>query len=352
MKYWGVESLTKLGSILGILLKTDHYTMKKTLLQYARLLIEMPLDSMFLEYIEFINDNEVLVRQQVHYEWKPIMCTHCQMLGHDILICKKKGVIRQEWRPEGNANELPKEDSGPIIEPYSKKRCSKSYCCTSLGRQKTRKTNQLLPGLLETKIKEKNINSIAVRTMPGWNWIHNFSHNPKGRIWIAWKPNIYNVELMSLTERMIHCYVIQLHSSKKFYISFIYGVNHESQRHVLWQDLTVITAHMNSVWCILGDFNSVLYKEDRIGGEEIKDHKIKEFAACIETCELTEMQSTRACYSWTNKTTWSRIDRVFINPYWPLLADFTQAAYLSNSLSEHTPIPIQFHDAPKPKSIF
>ena len=107
-------------------------------------------------------------------------------------------------------------------------------------------------------------------------------------------------------------------------------MNHEGQRHLLWQDLTAIAAHMNSAWCILGDFNSVLYKEDRIRGEEIKDHEIKEFAECIEECEMTEMRSTGACYSWRNKTIWSRVDRVFINPYWPLSADFTQAAYLSH----------------------
>ena len=34
-----------------------------------------------------------------------------------------------------------------------------------------------LVGLLETNIKEKNINSIAARTVPGWNWVHNFTHN-------------------------------------------------------------------------------------------------------------------------------------------------------------------------------
>ncbi|KAJ8423017.1 hypothetical protein Cgig2_016783 [Carnegiea gigantea] len=71
-----------------------------------------------------------------------------------------------------------------------------------------------------------------------------------------------------------------------------------------------IAARMNNAWCILGDSNSVLYKEDRLGGDAITDHEIKEFAACIETCELTEMRSTGAYYSWTNKTVWSRIDRV------------------------------------------
>jgi len=48
------------------------------MLHYARLLIEMSLEGNFLEFIEFLNDKDVLVRQQVKYEWKPIYCTHCQ----------------------------------------------------------------------------------------------------------------------------------------------------------------------------------------------------------------------------------------------------------------------------------
>ena len=77
IKYWGVESLSKIGGILSIPLKTDRCIKEKSMLHFARLLIEMPLDSSFLDYIDFINDNDILVRQHVNYEWKLILCTHC-----------------------------------------------------------------------------------------------------------------------------------------------------------------------------------------------------------------------------------------------------------------------------------
>ncbi|KAJ8429032.1 hypothetical protein Cgig2_000379 [Carnegiea gigantea] len=276
IKYWGAESLSKLESIMGIALKTYRYTMEKTLLQYARLLIEMPLDSMIPEHIEFINNNEILVRQQVHYEWKPLKCTYCQMFGHDISMCKKKGVIQQEWRaiqrnpqPEGKAQEQPKEILGLDTEPQ-------------------------LQGFTPAARRD------AARVIP--------------------EP--------------------------------VQAERRPGQRHVLWQDLIAIVAHMNSAWCIVEDFNSILDKEDRIEGEKTKDHEIKDFVECLEACEMNEMRSTEAYYSWTNKTIWSRIDRVSINPYCPLSADFTQVAYLSNGLSDHSPITIQFHDAPKPKASF
>ena len=48
-----------------------------------------------------------------------------------------------------------------------------------------------LIGLFETKVKEQNVQTMASRAFPGWRWVHNFSLNPKGRIWVAWKPSSY-----------------------------------------------------------------------------------------------------------------------------------------------------------------
>jgi len=67
IKYWGLESFSKIESILGILIKTDRYTKERSTIKYARLMIEMSLEGPFPDYIEFFDDNEVLMRQQVTY---------------------------------------------------------------------------------------------------------------------------------------------------------------------------------------------------------------------------------------------------------------------------------------------
>ena len=102
LKYWGMDSLGKIGSILGIPIKTDRYTMDKRFLRYARLLIDMPLNDPFPEFVEFVNDQDVLVRIPVHYEWKPLKCSHCHMYGHLEPECRKKHPpqpTKQVWRP-------------------------------------------------------------------------------------------------------------------------------------------------------------------------------------------------------------------------------------------------------------
>ncbi|KAJ8444134.1 hypothetical protein Cgig2_029909 [Carnegiea gigantea] len=76
---WGSESLSKLGSMLGVPIKTDKYTRDKAFLRYARLLIEIQLQKNFPDFIDFVNKHNVAVRQKVEYDWKPTKCTYCKM---------------------------------------------------------------------------------------------------------------------------------------------------------------------------------------------------------------------------------------------------------------------------------
>ncbi|KAJ8434051.1 hypothetical protein Cgig2_004631 [Carnegiea gigantea] len=90
IKYWGMASLSKLGSTLGIPIKTDKYTMDKTRLNYAKLLIDIPIKGEFPSFIDLINDQDVVVRVQLEYKWKPIKCQHCRMYGYNEEDCRKK----------------------------------------------------------------------------------------------------------------------------------------------------------------------------------------------------------------------------------------------------------------------
>ena len=90
--------MSKLGSVLGIPIKTDKYTKDKTFLKYARILREIQPEDNFPEYIEFVNEYNVVVKQRVDYEWKPTKCDFYKMYGHTRDDCRKKSQLRTEWR--------------------------------------------------------------------------------------------------------------------------------------------------------------------------------------------------------------------------------------------------------------
>ncbi|KAJ8433454.1 hypothetical protein Cgig2_014495 [Carnegiea gigantea] len=160
-----------------------------------------------------------------------------------------------------------------------------------------------LVGLLETKVKEKNVEKL----------------NTKGRIWVAWRPCQYVVHIISMDEQFIHCKLAQ-----------------EGQRRLLWEALNAIATDMEEAWYILGDFNSVLHPSDTIGGTDIQVAEIKPFEECMNTYEIQGMRSIGPYFTWTNKTIWTRINRTFVNTLWYEQFDFSQVIYTANSLSDHT----------------
>ncbi|KAJ8420147.1 hypothetical protein Cgig2_006433 [Carnegiea gigantea] len=62
------------------------------------------------------------------------------------------------------------------------------------------------------------------------------------------------MEVMSRNEKG----AVEVGTQKKFYITFVYGMNHEQQRHQLWEDLQSISQQTTEARCIMGDFNFVL----------------------------------------------------------------------------------------------
>jgi len=115
-------------------------------------------------------------------------------------------------------------------------------------------------GLLETKVKIPKVETIASKIFPCWRWHHNFYQNVKGRIWLAWKPSAYNLDVIFMTDQLIHCKATQTATNKQFFLTVVYGMNHEQQRLHLWNNLHDLSLCMTDAWCTMGDFNAVKYK--------------------------------------------------------------------------------------------
>jgi len=163
-------------------------------------------------------------------------------------------------------------------------------------------------GLLETKIKLAKVEAIAQNLFMGWRWLHNFDTGDHGRILLAWKPGRYHVNLLSKTPQSVHCRVEDLSLSSSFLITFVYGYNQESGRVALWETLCDLAENMDEPWCILRDFNSVLYAGDRIGGTPVLASELHGLSDTIRDCGLSEPPYSGLYFSWTSKTVWSRID--------------------------------------------
>lgn len=106
-------------------------------------------------------------------------------------------------------------------------------------------SNVGLVAFLETKVSLPNLAEVVHRKCLGWDWTHNAETNKRGRLLICWKPIHYQFQALHRTNQLIHGEVTQLVTKKRFYITFVYGFNHEDQRIPLWEDITNISASMD-----------------------------------------------------------------------------------------------------------
>ncbi|KAJ8419759.1 hypothetical protein Cgig2_017670 [Carnegiea gigantea] len=85
---------------------------------------------------------------------------------------------------------------------------------------------------------------------------------------------------------------------------------------------------------------------------DVTDGETKEFAEYIQQSNLQEFSYEGAFFTETNKTIWSKIDRVVHNGLWYEAFAYTHVHIMAQGLSDHTPVILSFPPLPKPKSTF
>ena len=101
IKYWGKDCLHKIASLIGPVVRVDQATSNRDKLGYARVLVEMKIESDFPETIVFLNEHGVRYKQEIQFEWKPTKCSGCGMLGHEEVNCRKKDGLQKKKRRPG-----------------------------------------------------------------------------------------------------------------------------------------------------------------------------------------------------------------------------------------------------------
>lgn len=88
LKFWGCKCLSKIVGTMGKFVQADYATINRDKLQFARVQIEVGLSQKLPEQRKFHDENGQLKVVNISYEWKPIICDHCKLLGHVANDCK------------------------------------------------------------------------------------------------------------------------------------------------------------------------------------------------------------------------------------------------------------------------
>ena len=169
--------------------------------------------------------------------------------------------------------------------------------------------------LLETRVRENNANKFQKKIGKDWMWVCNYSHSPRGRIWIGWRNAWVNVTLDHTQEQDMVCLIQdKLH---KMTLVVVYDLHTISDMRGLWRELLDHVQHQDPM-IIIGDYNAVCHSNDRANGALVTDAETEDFEDFLLNSSLIEARTAGLFYSWSNssvgsKRVVSRIDKAFVN---------------------------------------
>ncbi|XP_009610495.1 uncharacterized protein [Nicotiana tomentosiformis] len=105
-KYWSPKGLRKIGSLVGKPLMVDQNTETGVGLNFARLLVEVGLDTKLPDIMIFRNEKGQMIEQRVVYDRRPTLCKFCHQYGHDNADCMKKSGKKGQQVQEKQGNIL------------------------------------------------------------------------------------------------------------------------------------------------------------------------------------------------------------------------------------------------------
>nr|GEZ12720.1 hypothetical protein [Tanacetum cinerariifolium] len=157
--------------------------------------------------------------------------------------------------------------------------------------------------ILKSYVATRNLERLCKHVFKNQNWISNAMSCLKGtRIIIGWNQNDVDVAVIHQDPQVIHTCIWIKADRKEFFCSFVYAFNKYIHRRPLWNGLCLHKNYINNMpWCLLGDFNALLFLEDTSMGSSSLDVTMREFKECVKNMEVMDVQRTGLQYTWNQK---------------------------------------------------
>lgn len=62
-----------------------------------------------------------------------------------------------------------------------------------------------------------------------------------------------------------------------------------AERHLLWENLSIVASLHSLLWVITGDFNEVLLGEDKFGGRNVNINRALKFQERLNSCKMIDI---------------------------------------------------------------
>ncbi|XP_019235628.1 PREDICTED: uncharacterized protein LOC109215961 [Nicotiana attenuata] len=299
---WEGETLSRIGSGLGVPVYADECTTKVERISYARLLVEMNVTRPLPKTIKVKDPTGDVYDQEIVYDWVPEYCHTCLQAGHLCNLSQnKKAPVRRTGNSQGNEGQNASEAQGEKRK----------------GKQIEEKQNEIEGTSKETNLEDDQSQGGQ------WQIVRNKSAT-KGSYNKGQRSNSgEGTTTLTTAEQFIHA---------------IYGLHTIEDRRGLWDGLRNIQRSQQDPLLAMGDYNAVLQAEDRKYGNPVSEIETKDFSDFLFDTGVTEMKSVGREYTWTNTRIYSKIDRALVNSEWCIKYHYLEANIMDPHFSDHSPL--------------
>ena len=164
-----------------------------------------------------------------------------------------------------------------------------------------------------------------------------------GGIWMLWKIDRIQVDVLTSTEQEIHALIRVRAYSFTWLISAIYASPRFAERCVLWENLKMLASLHNLPWAMMGDFNEVIAEEEKSGGNPIYPRRVNTILDCMDSCQMMDLGFSGPKFTWSNKReignlNQCRLDGCWANPDWRTFFTEANVTHLARINLNHCPL--------------
>ncbi|XP_062011852.1 uncharacterized protein LOC133728453 [Rosa rugosa] len=135
---------------------------------------------------------------------------------------------------------------------------------------------------------------------------------------LLWNTRSINLEIIQPHDRFIHCRLTDLTLQHTSFITFVYAYPKKEKQLELWNTLATLQPPYNDCWALIGDFNSILDLEEKLGGNQVVTRYMLKFSSFLNDLRLLSLRASGLPFTWTNKheddtLMFERLDRAYVN---------------------------------------
>ncbi|KAJ9536667.1 LOW QUALITY PROTEIN: hypothetical protein OSB04_un000140 [Centaurea solstitialis] len=203
--------------------------------------------------------------------------------------------------------------------------------------------------VLESHLSSQSLVSVVNNVFGHWSWVSNQNVSLHGtRIILAWDLAYMDVMVLESHAQFMHCEIRLRGDVNPWFCSVVYGANNSVLRRELWSGLRKFRAILgNKPWVLMGDFNSMLFPHDALGGVSRRNVDMVEFFECVEDIEVFDVSYTGIQHTWCQKPRDEtglrrKLDRILANVEFTGRFDDARARFHPRGISDHSPGVLMF----------